>query len=162
MEVEEVVALKQRLIKYDEIDAAIKELNEKLKPLRMQLKNLRLEKKSIQENICESMGTVGVDVCNLPVIEGKKPYALQHSVTTVPLPMSSAHVKELLFAYFSDEEFSNKQFYSMPSVEKAMSIYNFMYNKENQHTKEKESLRKVKYIGEKKQADVQSVSTRND
>ena len=98
----------------------------------------------MQQNICKLMDNINIGVCNIPEIDGRTPYALKYTVLNTPLPMSSAHIKELLMLYFNN--YDENEFNKLTSSDKALDVFNFLYNKENRHKKERESLRKIKYI----------------
>lgn len=137
-----LATLRKDVTQFDEIDNLIKEIKKKMEPFKEQLKMLMAEKKKLQTDICSIMGSLEIESCNLPVVDGIEPKALKHSVVNSFVPMSQAQVKESLVNFFTSKDCLELD--KLSPSDKALLVYNFIYNNRRKVTRD--SLRKIKPV----------------
>jgi hypothetical protein len=122
---------------FQDIDKHIKETKKMLKPLQDRLKTLTTERKTLEQDICGTMGANNITVAQLPNNTGKLEYISKKAM----VPITQKTVKEKMAEFFDTGPGTNIGFNSYSSNQKGQSIFQWVYGKQNRVFITKEQLK---------------------
>ena len=114
---------KEHVSQFTDIDKQIKAEEAKIKPIRENISFLKKEKGILKGDICIYMNENDIEKCNLPDNNGSISFKRRKSV----VPINKDVIKEDLKRYFCVGPGKESRFYNMTDIEKAKSIYSYIY-----------------------------------
>lgn len=115
---------RQDVSRFSTIDKKIKETESKIKPLRETVTELKKEKNELKQDICIYMDTNDIEKCNLPENEGSIVFKKRKTV----VPVNQQIIRDDLKRFFCTGPGIAPDFNSLTDIQKATSVYDFIYN----------------------------------
>jgi hypothetical protein len=136
---EEVDIFRNDVKTFQKIEIEIDKLKKQMKPMRARLKELNIQKNDLQSEICLTLSKNNMNQVQLQDTGFKIEYVQKQAV----VPINQSSVKEKISYFFEKGIGSKLSFNSLTGAQKANSLIDFLYAKENRQYIQKDVLKQI-------------------